>query len=140
VCYEPEYGPDLDFVAACNGLSREEVVTVHTRTAYLIYMLGFSPGFPYLHMSGRISAPRLANPRKCIPAGSVGIAGSQTGVYPVDSPGGWRIIGRTPVRLYDPDRVPPILLSAGDYVRFVPVGKEEYLAIAARATAGGTAG
>jgi len=140
VCYDPEYGPDLDDVARYNGLSREEVVAIHSGSDYLIYMLGFTPGFPYLHMSGRLSAPRLATPRKRVAAGSVGIAGSQTGVYTVDSPGGWRIIGRTPLRLYDPGRMPSVLLSAGDYVRFLPIGRDEYLEMVRGKPAGGGVG
>ena len=127
--YAGEYAPDLSFVAEHAGLTTEEVVKAHSGTNYLIYMIGFTPAFPYLGgLSEALVTPRLSTPRTETPAGSVGIAGSQTGVYPVASPGGWRIIGRTPLRLFDPEREPPSLLTAGDYVRFVPMsGEEEYL-------------
>ncbi|HYE81210.1 MAG TPA: 5-oxoprolinase subunit PxpB [Clostridia bacterium] len=125
--YGGEYGEDLSFVAEHNGVSEAEVVRIHSSVDYLIYMLGFTPGFPYLGgMSEKLETPRLNTPRTRIPAGSVGIAGKQTGVYPIESPGGWRLIGRTPVKLYDPGRRIPIILQAGDYIRFVPVEKEEY--------------
>lgn len=124
--YGGDYGPDLEFVAQHNDLTPQEVVEIHSGTDYLVYMIGFSPGFPYLGgMSERIAAPRLPTPRTEIPAGSVGIAETQTGVYPVATPGGWRIIGRTPLVLFDPHREPPALLRAGDYVRFVPLASEE---------------
>ncbi|MFD1394294.1 5-oxoprolinase subunit PxpB [Kroppenstedtia eburnea] len=127
VVYGGEYGPDLESVARKNGLSPQEVIRLHSDPSYRVYMLGFVPGFPYLGgMSERIATPRLKDPRPRIPAGSVGIAGSQTGVYPLETPGGWRIIGRTPVRLYDPDRNPPVLLRAGDLVRFRPIPVETY--------------
>ena len=103
------------------------MVRIHSGTDYLVYMMGFSPGFPYLGgMSARIATPRLTTPRTVIPAGSVGIAQTQTGIYPVDSPGGWQLIGRTPTKLFDPVRQPPVLVEAGDYIRFVPVSPEEY--------------
>ena len=128
--YGGEYGPDIEFVADHNNLTVEEVIKLHSSTDYLLYMLGFTPGFGYLGgMSKKIETPRLQVPRTKIPAGSTGIAGSQTGIYPIDSPGGWQLIGRTPVKLYDPLGTPPILLNAGDYVRFVPVSEEEYLKI-----------
>ena len=127
VLYGGEMGPDLPFVAEHAGLSEEEVVRIHSSTEYLIYMLGFTPGFAYLGgMSERIAAPRLTEPRVLIPAGSVGIAGTQTGVYPIDSPGGWQLIGRTPVKMYDPDRETPILPEAGQYIKFYPVTQDEY--------------
>ena len=119
--YGGEHGPDLDFVAEHNGLSPEEVVELHSGADYPVYMLGFTPGFPYLGgLSEKLHTPRLATPRTVTPGGSVGIAEGQTGVYPVQSPGGWRIIGRTPLALFDPEREPPSLLNAGDVVRFVP--------------------
>lgn len=137
VLYGGETGPDLDFVATYSGKTPQEVVEIHSSTQYLIYMLGFTPGFAYLGgMSKDISAPRLEKPRVTIPAGSVGIAGTQTGIYPMDSPGGWRLIGRTPVRLYDPEREEPILLRAGEYIQFTPISCEEYDAIAAQVEAG----
>ena len=127
VCYGGDLGPDLPFVAQHTGQTEQEVVALHSGPDYLVYLLGFTPGFPYLGgMDPRIAAPRLATPRVKIPAGSVGIAGQQTGVYPLDSPGGWQLIGRTPVRLYDPGREQPILLAPGDRVRFRPVEKAEY--------------
>jgi inhibitor of KinA len=133
VGYGGRHGPDLEFVAAHGGISVEEVVAIHASASYLVFMLGFTPGFPYLGgMSERIAAPRLDSPRPRIPAGSVGIAGAQTGIYPVESPGGWRLIGRTPLRLFDPQSEHPFLLSAGDRVRFVAVGEREWQDIALR--------
>jgi KipI family sensor histidine kinase inhibitor len=123
VRYGGEYGPDLEDVARHTGLAPAEVVRRHSGGCYLVYFLGFSPGFPYLGgMPPELATPRLPAPRKRVPAGSIAIGGSQTGVYPVESPGGWRIIGRTGLRLFDPKAVPPALLRAGDSVRFVPQG------------------
>jgi len=128
--YGGAYGPDLESVAAHAGLSAEQVVGIHASASYLVYMLGFTPGFPYLGgMSERISTPRLHSPRPRIPAGSVGIAGVQTGIYPVESPGGWRLVGRTPLRLFDPRRKNPFLLAAGDGVQFFEVDEPEWLDI-----------
>ena len=125
--YGGEFGPDLGFVASHNNLSEDEVVSIHSGTDYLVYMLGFIPGFTYLGgMDPRIATPRLSSPRTLIPAGSVGIAGEQTGTYPSDSPGGWQIIGRTPVTMYDMSKEQAVLLSAGDYVRYVPIDEAEY--------------
>jgi KipI family sensor histidine kinase inhibitor len=125
--YGGEFGPDLPFVAEHAGLSQDEVVAIHSSADYLVYMMGFSPGFTYLGgMSERIAAPRLKTPRTAIPAGSVGIAQQQTGIYPVESPGGWQLIGRTPVALFDPTRHPPVVVEAGDSIRFVPVTPGEY--------------
>jgi inhibitor of KinA len=115
-------GPDLAFVAEHAGLSVEEVVELHSRPEYVVYMIGFAPGFPYLGgLPERLATPRLEKPRLSVPAGSVGIGGAQTGVYTVESPGGWRLIGRTSAALYDPGREPASLLAAGDRVRFRPV-------------------
>lgn len=127
VCYGGEYGPDIANIAEHAGLTEEEVIRIHSSRDYLIYMLGFLPGFTYLGgLDERIHTPRLANPRIKINAGSVGIGGSQTGIYPLDSPGGWQLMGMTPVKTYDPDREKPILVEAGDYIRFVPVDEAEY--------------
>ena len=127
VIYGQEFGPDIEFVASHNKISVNEVIQIHSSNDYLIYMLGFTPGFPYLGgMCEKIETPRLQTPRTKIPGGSVGIAGKQTGIYPIESPGGWQLIGRTPIKLYDPYREPPILLKAGDFIRFVSVGLEEY--------------
>jgi KipI family sensor histidine kinase inhibitor len=122
VAYGGEYGPDLEAVAALTGHTPDEVAAIHSGAEYLVYFLGFSPGFPYLGgMPESIAAPRLETPRRRVPAGSVAIGGRQTGVYPMASPGGWRIIGRTPLRLFEPDADPPVLLQMGDHVRFVPI-------------------
>ena len=127
VLYGGEAGPDIGNVAEKNGLSPDEVIELHTGTDYRIYMLGFTPGFTYLGgMDPRLETPRLSTPRVKIPAGSVGIAGMQTGVYPIDSPGGWQLIGRTPVPFYDPSRPEPILPKAGWYICFRSVSGEEY--------------
>nr|WP_232698789.1 5-oxoprolinase subunit PxpB [Brevibacillus daliensis] len=129
VCYGGEFGPDLGEVATHNGLTEEEVIQIHTSSTYNVYMIGFVPGFPYMGgMSQRIATPRRSSPRLAIPAGTVGIGGLQTGIYPLDSPGGWRLIGRTPVSLFLPDRFPPSLLAAGDQVRFRAISMEEYVA------------
>lgn len=130
--YGGEYGPDISFVAENNNISIDEVIKMHTSSEYLIYMIGFTPGFPYLGgMDDKIATPRLQVPRTKIPAGSVGIAGKQTGIYPIESPGGWQLIGRTPVKLYDPYRKEPVLLNAGDYIKFVPIDENEYKRIEA---------
>lgn len=127
VLYGGEMGPDIENVAEHNGKTVDEVIRIHTSEEYLIYMLGFIAGFPYLGgMSKEIATPRLKSPRVKIDGGSVGIAGEQTGVYPVDSPGGWQLIGRTPLKLYDADREKPVLLEAGQYIKFRSVEKEEY--------------
>jgi KipI family sensor histidine kinase inhibitor len=127
VCYGGEYGPDIENIAKHAGLTVEEVIKLHSSRDYLIYMLGFLPGFCYLGgLDERIHTPRLANPRIKINAGSVGIGGSQTGIYPLDSPGGWQLMGMTPVKTYDPEREKPILVEAGDYIRFVPIDEAEY--------------
>lgn len=122
VLYGGSYGPDIEFVAEHNGISVEEVIALHSEPLYPVYMMGFSPGFPYLGgLSDRLVTPRMKTPRVEIPGGSVGIAEAQTGVYPVASPGGWRLIGRTPLSFFDHMRVPPSLLDAGDFVRFTPL-------------------
>ncbi len=130
VLYGGEFGPDLDYVARYHNITPEEVVRIHTGTLYPIYMLGFMPGFAYLGgVSAKIATPRLTTPRLRVPAGSVGIAGTQTGIYPSDSPGGWQIIGRTPVKLFDPKREPPSLFEAGNYLGFFSVSADEFCLI-----------
>lgn len=127
VAYGGEFGPDLKEVADRNGLSEEEVVRIHSSTTYLVYMLGFTPGFCYLGgMDQRIATPRKENPRMKIPAGAVGIAGSQTGIYPMASPGGWQLVGQTPMKLFDPLRKPIFMVSQGDSIRFEAVTSDRY--------------
>ena len=127
VLYGGPWGPDLEEVAAHCGMTPEQVIAAHSAPCYRIYMLGFTPGFPYLGgMDPRLATPRRKEPRIRIPAGSVGIAGSQTGVYPIESPGGWQLIGRTPLRLFDLGSDPPILLQAGRSIRFVPIDEPTY--------------
>ena len=137
--YGGEYGPDIGFVAENAGMSESEVVEIHSGTDYLVYAMGFSPGFPYLGgLDPRLNTPRLSTPRTLIPGGSVGIAETQTGAYPVASPGGWQLIGRTPLRLFDPESDPPAVINAGDRVRFAPLADEEaYLEIERRVRDGG---
>lgn len=137
VCYGGAFGPDLENVCAHTGLSKEEVIARHTGRDTYCFMLGFTPGFAYLGgMDESLATPRLENPRTFIPAGSVGIAGKQTGIYPIDSPGGWQLIGRTPLAVFDPLRTPPTLVEAGDWVRFEAISESEYEAIRAAAKAG----
>jgi KipI family sensor histidine kinase inhibitor len=127
VLYGGAAGEDIADVAAHAGISESEVVRLHSEREYLIYMMGFLPGFAYLGgMNEKLVTPRLKNPRTKIPQGSVGIGGEQTGVYPLSSPGGWRLIGTTPVKPYDPQRQQPFLYTAGDYIKFDAVSKEEY--------------
>lgn len=130
VCYGGEHGPDLHEVAAFAGVDETAVVSLHAGRVYHVYMLGFLPGFAYLGtVDDRIAAPRKLSPRVRVPAGSVGIAGVQTGVYPLESPGGWQLIGRTPTRPFEPSRLEPCLFRAGDRVQFYPVTAAEYVAI-----------
>ena len=137
VCYGGEYGPDIDNVAGHAGISVEEVIRRHSSKICHCYMIGFVPGFAYLGgMDGSIATPRLADPRTVIPGGSVGIAGKQTGIYPIDCPGGWQLIGRTPLRLFTPECDPPTLIEAGYEVRFVPITENEYRAIEAQVANG----
>ncbi len=130
VCYDAEFGEDLDFVCQHTALTPTEIITMHTQPEYLVYMIGFMAGFPYLGgMDERLATPRLKQPRTIIPAGSVGIADKQTGIYPVASPGGWQLIGRTPVPIYNPRSEQPFLFATGDYLKFVSVSKQEYFKI-----------
>ncbi len=126
-CYGGKLGPDLKNVAEKNKLSVEEVIKIHSASSYLVYMLGFSPGFPYLGgMDKKIATPRLESPRANVKAGSVGIAGEQTGIYSLDTPGGWQIIGQTPLKLFDINNDDPFLLNAGDIVKLKPISEEEF--------------
>lgn len=130
VCYGEEFGPDLKSVAEHNNLSVQEVIDIHSSYENRVYMIGFAPGFPYLAgMSEKIATPRRKTPRLSIPAGTVGIAGSQTGVYPISTPGGWQLIGRTPIELFRPENDIPSLLEAGDVVKFKAISKAEYYEI-----------
>ncbi len=122
VSYGGADGPDLEDVCRYHGLSAAEVIALHTAPLYTVYMIGFTPGFPYLGgLDSRLFTPRRSTPRKRVPAGSVGIADRQTGIYSIDSPGGWQLIGRTPLRLFDPMGDRPFLLEPGDRIRFVPI-------------------
>jgi inhibitor of KinA len=127
VCYDDELGPDLADVAAFGGCSAEEAIALHAGNTYRVYVVGFIPGFAYLaEVDQRIAMPRRPTPRTAVPAGSVAIAGGQTGVYPAVTPGGWNIIGRTPLRPYDPSRSDPLLFHPGDSVRFVRISRAEF--------------
>ena len=131
VCYGGEFGPDIDTVADTNDLAVEEVIALHCEPEYLIYMVGFTPGFPFLGgLSEKLHTPRLETPRTLVPEGSVGIANNQTGIYPIASPGGWQLIGRTPVKLFAPWRQNPFLYQAGDRLKFKPISADEYNRIA----------
>jgi inhibitor of KinA len=130
VCYGGEYGEDLEPLAREHGIPPSQVVELHTGPTYFVGMLGFAPGFPYLAgLDPRLVTPRRSTPRPRVPRGSVAIGGEHTGVYPVESPGGWHLIGRTPITLFDVSRDPPSLLQAGDQVRFVAIPPEEFARI-----------
>ncbi len=127
VCYGGEFGPDIGVVMEHTSLHQDEIIAIHASVDYSIYMIGFTPGFCYLGgLDRRLQTPRRKTPRTNLPAGSVGIAESQTGMYPVESPGGWQIIGRTPLRLFAPARGNPFLYEAGDRIRFVPIAGAEF--------------
>lgn len=129
VCYGAEYGPDLADVANSRGLTPAQVIELHASAIYTVYFLGFVPGFAYLgELPEALSTPRLATPRRSVPAGSVGIAGRQTGVYPISTPGGWRLLGRTPLAMFRPEKSEMSLLSIGDRVRFTPVSPAQFAA------------
>ncbi|MDR1916194.1 MAG: 5-oxoprolinase subunit PxpB [Synergistaceae bacterium] len=138
VAYGGEFGPDMKNVSEHTGMSEEEIVRRHTGLDYYCYMLGFTPGFSYLGgMDESLATPRLRNPRLLIPAGSVGIAGKQTGAYSIDSPGGWQLIGRTPLRLFDPsDSENPTLIDSGDWIRFRSISSDEYSVIQKEVSSG----
>lgn len=130
VCYGGEFGPDLADVCAIHGMTPAQAIELHSSTSYLVYFLGFVPGFAYLgELPEALVTPRLATPRRAVPAGSVGIAGSQTGVYPFATPGGWRLLGRTPIAMFRSDRDSLNLLSIGDRVRFIPISRERFAAL-----------
>ncbi len=126
VVYGEKYGPDLEWVAEYHTLTADEVIRLHTQPTYRVYLIGFMPGFPYLgEVPDALTTPRRKTPRTHVPQGSVGIAQKQSGIYPVESPGGWQIIGRTPINLFDPQRQPPSMLEMGDYVKFYLIAEEE---------------
>jgi inhibitor of KinA len=130
VCYGGEWGQDLAYVADYHGLGQQEVINLHANREYLIYMMGFMPGFPYLGgLPEKLAVPRLEKPRQGVMPGAVGIGGNQTGIYPADVPSGWRIIGTTPVTLFSPGKDEPFLFSSGHYIKFVPISQEQFLTI-----------
>ena len=130
VCYGGEHGPDLIDVSKIHGMTPAQVIELHSSSTYVVYFLGFVPGFAYLgELPEALVTPRLATPRRRVPAGSVGIAGNQTGVYPVETPGGWRLLGRTPIEMFRPDQKALSLLSIGDRVRFIPISPEQFAAL-----------
>ena len=125
--YGGDYGPELEQLATSKQLKANDVINLHTERDYLVNMIGFLPGFPYLSgLNEEIAMPRLDEPRQAVPAGSVGIAGSQTGIYPLESPGGWNVIGRTPLRLFDPEKKDPFLFQQGDFLHFQSINEDEY--------------
>ena len=137
VCYEGEFAPDLAEVARLTELTPREVVGLHSAVRYHVYMLGFLPGFPYLgDLPPQLALPRRADPRVRVPAGSVSIATTLTAIYPYESPGGWHLIGATPIRLFDPERTPPALLAPGDIVRFEPIDPASFVSIKKAADSG----
>jgi len=131
VCYGGEFGPDIEYIAKMHNLTVDEVIQLHCEPEYLIYMVGFTPGFAFLGgLTERLHTPRLETPRTLIPKGSVGIANNQTGIYPIASPGGWQLIGRTPLLVFAPKRPDPFLYQAGDRIKFRPILPEEYARLA----------
>ncbi len=124
--YGGGYGPDLEWVARYHSMPEEEVIRLHAKDLYHVYMIGFTPGFAYMgELPAVLVTPRKETPRTAVPRGSVGLAQEQTGIYPSESPGGWQIIGRTPLKLFDPDKRPPTLLRMGDQVRFFSISPED---------------
>jgi KipI family sensor histidine kinase inhibitor len=131
VCYGGKFGPDIENVKKPHGLTTDQVIQRHCAPSYLIYMVGFTPGFPFLGgLDATLFTPRLTTPRMHVPEGSVGIANNQTGMYPIASPGGWQIIGRTPLKLFAPHRPHPFLYKAGDKIKFIPISEPEYTRLA----------
>lgn len=128
VCYGGEFGPDLEEVARLHGITSEQAIALHANGNYLVFFFGFVPGFAYMgDLSPELVTPRLATPRKLVPAGSVGIAGRQTGIYPFATPGGWRLLGRTPLKMFQKERPEMCLLRLGDRVRFAPISRERFV-------------
>lgn len=137
VCYEPEYGLDIQYVAETNGISISQVIKLHTSPLYKVYFLGFLPGFPYLDgLNRQLSTPRKNKPRLLVAKGSVGIGGAQTGIYTIDSPGGWNIIGKTPLDIFDISQLPPTMINAGDFVKFQVINQTEFELIRVEVEAG----
>jgi KipI family sensor histidine kinase inhibitor len=135
VCYEGEFALDMADLSSAWGISPEEAIRIHSSRKYLIYMVGFTPGFAFLGgLDPKLYSPRLKTPRTKVPGGSVGIANSQTGIYSIDSPGGWKIIGRTPLNLFDPQRSDPFLYKPGDQIEFIPISQTKFRALAQRET------
>ena len=127
VCYGKKFGPDMENVQKIHGLTTQQIILLHSTPEYLIYMVGFTPGFAFLGgLDEKLFTPRLATPRMRVPEGSVGIANNQTGMYPIASPGGWQLIGKTPLKLFAPDRANPFLYKAGDKIKFKPISEKEY--------------
>lgn len=130
VCYDPSFGYDLDNIAAEKQISVQEVIRLHAAEVYRVYMIGFLPGFPYMAtVNDRIAVPRKPKPRTFIKSGSVGLAGKQTGIYSIDSPGGWQIIGRIPMKLFDKNKPNALIIKAGDYVQFYPIALKDFLTL-----------
>lgn len=133
VCYDPEYALDMEWVCASKAIARDDLISMHTARVYRVYAVGFLPGFPYMaEVDSRIAVPRKDKPRAHVPAGSVALAGIQTGIYPVTSPGGWQIIGRTPLTMFEKGRNPPVLLEPGYEVRFESISKEDFMGLQMR--------
>jgi inhibitor of KinA len=131
VCYDASVAPDLSFVSREKGLPEDEIIHLHTATTYRVYMIGFQPGFPYMaSIDERITIPRKEKMRSFVPSGSVGLAGSQTGIYPVDSPGGWQIIGRTPIKLFNKSKANSLIIKPGDRVKFYAINLKEFARLA----------
>ena len=127
VCYSPAFGPDIESIASEKNISIEKIIQLHTDQSYTVYMIGFLPGFPYMgDVNEQIEVPRKKEPRKIVAAGSVGITGKQTGIYPIDSPGGWQIIGRTPLKIFDKQKADPLLLQPGDEIHFYSITEDEF--------------
>jgi KipI family sensor histidine kinase inhibitor len=127
VCYGGEFGPDIQFVADHNSITKDDVIRIHSGAEYQIYMIGFTPGFPFLGgLPKELHTPRLETPRSFVPERSVGIANNQTGIYPLASPGGWQLIGKTPLRLFAPEHSNPFIYKVGDRIKFKPISAEDY--------------